>query len=97
MKMLMILSRDSSSQTTIYRKWGGNDIGVNEVRPGQTHGETWVQVAWVQVAWVQTRVCVRASLCLNKNCAREKGKGSQLRFLNAPKLLRPPFVRVNME
>lgn len=93
MKMLMILSRDRSSQTTIYRKWGGgDDIGVNEVRPGQTHGET-----WVQVAWVQTRVCVRASLCLNKNCAREKGKGSQLRFLNAPKLLRPPFVRVNME
>lgn len=23
MKMLMILSRDRSSQTTIYRKWGG--------------------------------------------------------------------------
>lgn len=93
MKMLMILSRDRSSQTTIYGKeGGGNDIGVNEVRPVQ-RSDTWRNLGPGRLG---PDACVRASSRVNKNCAREKGKGSQLRFLNAPKLLRPPFVRVNM-
>lgn len=48
-------------------------------------------LGWNKVA--AGRMC--ASLCLNKT-VHVKKEVSQLRFLNAPKLLPPPFVGINM-
>lgn len=83
MKMLMILSRDRSSQTTIYGE-RGNDVNASRVAPVQ-RSDTWRNLG-----------PGRLRAPVNKNCAREEGKVSQLRFLNAPKWLRPPSIHVNM-